>query len=357
MSFLKDYFKILAMEMVSSIKYDGVGPFLSDENHAKPFNPQNTPVRQKFNGYANFYFNGDVSVPGITDMEKVGDQTVFSSMIKNSDIPSAEMATDVKNQYNKKRITVTHAEFKPISMSAYDTVDSAWVLLLMKMYAHLFTNPMGQYESTVKTAPDPADATKTITTTSLNPKKIPYDVVPSAIPTGSTEGPTYGFNSQYSDNNMGYNLLPGSQKYFLNHIDIVMFHSQRSIVYTMFNPIVTGFTVDGFDHSSSDPVMVNMDISYENFSVKPLVNSFIPEADMERFFKGGGSKTDYELLRSDTEVSGHVYSDGMDPRKQASLKEKKALWLTPGEEGGDQVSRYSHDQSTSDFWKAIGGSS
>ena len=335
--------KVMAMEMVSSIKYNDGTPFVFDENHAKTFNPAINPVRQKFNGYANFYFNGKVSVPGISDMDKVGDQTVFSSMIKNSDIPSAELSTDVKNQYNKKRITVTHSEFKPISMSAYDTVDSAWVLLLMKMYAHLFSNPIGQYEAG--------------TSGSAIPKTIPYDVVPSAIPTGSTEGPTYGFNSQYSDNNMGYNLLPGEQKYFLNHIDIVMFHAQRSIVYTMFNPIVTGFTVDGFDHSSSDPVMVNMDISYENFSVKPLVNSFIPEADMERFFKGGGSKTDYELLRSDTEVSGHVYSDGMDPRKQASLKEKKALWLTPGEEGGDQVSRYSHDQSTSDFWKAIGGSS
>ena len=355
MSFLKDFFKILKMEMVSSVKYDGAEPFLFDENHAKPFNPKNTPVRQKFNGYANFYFNGDVSVPGITDMAQVGDYTVFSSLIKNSDIPSAEMATDVKNQYNKKRITVTHAEFKPISMSAYDTVDSAWVLLLMKMYAHLFTNPMGQYESSVTTTKG-LDGVTTSTTT-LNPKKIPYDVVPSAIPTGSTEGPTYGFNSQYSDNNMGYNILPGNQKYFLDHIDIVMFHGQRSIVYTMFNPIVTGFNIDGFDHSSADPVMVNMDIQYENFSVKPLVNSFIPEADMARFLKGGGDKEDYKLIRSEGTDIGNITGTDIDTRNQASLREKKALWLTPGEANGDQVSRYSHDQSTSDFWKAIGGNS
>lgn len=342
------------MEMVSSVKYDGSEPFLFDENHAKPFNPQNTPVRQKFNGYANFYFNGDVSVPGITDMAQVGDYTVFSSMIKNSDVPSAEMATDVKNQYNKKRITVTHAEFKPISMSAYDTVDSAWVLLLMKMYAHLFTNPMGQYESTTTTTTDP-NGSGTISTTSLSPKKIPYDVVPSAIPTGSTNGPTYGFNSQYSDNNMGYNLLPGNQKYFLSHIDIVMFHAQRSIVYTMFNPIVTGFTVDGFDHSSADPVMVNMDIQYENFSVKPLVNSFIPEADMERFLKGGGDKLEYKKLRGKGPLPGTESGSAIDTRNQASLKEKKAEWLTPKDANGDAVSRYSHDQGTSDFWKTAGG--
>ena len=339
MSFLKDFMKVMAREMVSSLKYNDGTPFVFDENHAKPFNPQNTPVRQKFNGYANFYFNGKVSVPGISDMDKVGDQTVFSSMIKNSDIPSAELSTDVKNQYNKKRITVTHAEFKPISMSAYDTVDSAWVLLLMKMYAHLFTNPLGQYEAG--------------NSGSAIPKTIPYDVVPSAIPTGSTEGPTYGFNSQYSDNNMGYNLLPGEQKYFLHHIDIVMFHAQRSIVYTMFNPIVTGFTVDGFDHSSADPVMVNMDISYENFTVKPVVNGFIPEHDMERFLKGGDDKEKYKLLRTGGPL-GEINSH--DTRDQASLQEKTPDFLKPGNPG-ESTSRYAHDQSKSDFWKAIGGSS
>ena len=341
MSFLKDFMKMMAMQMVSSIKYNDGTPFVFDENHAKPFIHSNNPVRQKFNGYANFYFNGKISVPGISDMEKVGDQTVFSSMIKNSDIPSAELSTDVKNQYNKKRITVTHAEFKPISMSAYDTVDSAWVLLLMKMYAHLFTNPIGQYEA----GAEPNTAI---------PKTIPYDVVPSAIPTGSTEGPTYGFNSQYSDNNMGYNLLPGDQKYFLHHIDIVMFHAQRSIVYTMFNPIVTGFTVDGFDHSSADPVMVNMDISYENFTVKPVVNGFIPEADMERFLKAGGDKEDYKRLRGDGPLGENTASSGIDTRTQASLQEKTPEFLAPIE-SGQSTSRYAHDQSKSDFWKAIGG--
>ena len=71
----------------------------------------------------------------------------------------------------------------------------------------------------------------------------------------------------------------------VSHIDIVMFHAQRTIVYTLFNPIVTNFTIDGIDHQSAEPVMINMDISYENFSIKPVINGFIPEADMERFTK------------------------------------------------------------------------
>ena len=125
---------------------DGPGKFLQGINHATPFNPSNNPVRQKFNGYVNFHFNGDIDIPGISDLSKSGQQTTLSSMIKTADIPSAEIQTDVKNQYNKKRITVTHAEFKPITISAYDTVDSAWVILLMRMYSHLFSNAMGQYD-------------------------------------------------------------------------------------------------------------------------------------------------------------------------------------------------------------------
>ena len=56
-----------------------------------------------------------------------------------------QKSTDVKSTI-KKRVTITHAEYKPISLAAYDTVDSAWVILLMRMYAHLFSNPLGQFD-------------------------------------------------------------------------------------------------------------------------------------------------------------------------------------------------------------------
>ena len=321
---------------------DGPGKFLQGINHATPFNPSNNPVRQKFNGYVNFHFNGDIDIPGISDLSKSGQQTILSSMIKTADIPSAEIQTDVKNQYNKKRITITHAEFKPITISAYDTVDSAWVILLMRMYSHLFSNAMGQYDFD--------------TTGKATPRKIPYDVVPSAIPTGSTEGPTYGFNSTYSDNNMGYNLRPGKEKYMVSHIDIVMFHAQRTIVYTMFNPIVTGFTVDGIDHASSDAVMINMDITYENFTISPVVNGFIPEADMARFLvSGSGEKELYKGVREvGTDIAaGQIAGSqtGNDTRKMASLKSKTLGYLASGN-GQNSTSRLTTDQNNN-FWKTV----
>ena len=97
----------------------------------------------------------------------------------------------MSKSYNKKRVTIIMLSISPLPLSAYDTVDSAWVILLMRMYAHLFSNPLGQFDIDVNN--------------NATPRKIPYDVVPDKIPTGSQNGPTYGFNLGYSDNNQGYN--------------------------------------------------------------------------------------------------------------------------------------------------------
>lgn len=339
MSLFKNFVATMVDKVLGDIKYTDGDYFAFDNNHAKPFLPGNNPVRQKFNGYVNFHFNGDVDIPGISDVREKGVQTVLSSLIKSSEVPSAEIQTDVKNQYNKKRVTVTHAEYKPISLSAYDTVDSAWVIVLMRMYSHLFSNPLGQYDD------------------SGAPRKIPYDVVPEKIPTGSGTSPTYGFNLGYSDNNQGYNIRPGNQKYIVSHIDIVYYHGQRTMMYTLFNPIVTNFTVEGFDHADSQPVMINMDIQYENFTINPVINGFIAEQDMERFVNINTEewkrlRTSGQSLTQNDQPPGH--NSANDTRQQASLKQRTLDFMAP-QEGGKETSRLSFDQSTSDFWSAAGG--
>lgn len=338
---------IFRNRLIGDLIYKDGDYFAFDVNHAKPFSPVNNPVRQKFNGYVNFHFNGDIDIPGISDMREAGVPTVLSSLIKSSEVPSAEMQTDVKNQYNKKRVTITHAEYKPISLSAYDTVDSAWVILLMRMYAHLFSNPLGQYEID--------------TSNNAVPKKVPYDVIPNEIPTGGPDGPVYGFNTDYSDNNQGYNIRPGNEKYFVSHIDIVFYHAQRAMMYTLFNPIVTSFQVDGFDHADSQPVMINMDIQYENFTINPIVNGFIPEQDMKRFVTYGSDEAYKELRGSGPLSRGdhHKQSANKDTRNQPALKTKEMGFLAPGKanSGSDELGRLGTEQDPSKFWKTAGGSS
>ena len=124
-------------------------------------------------------------------------------MCRTAEVPSAEIQTDVKNQYNRKRITVTHTEMKPITVTAYDTVDSAWVIVLMKAYAHLFVNPIGKFD---------------LSGEKDTPKVTPYDVVPEAIASGGSESVSLG---KFDSDSMGYNLRPGKERNFITSMDIL----------------------------------------------------------------------------------------------------------------------------------------
>jgi len=231
---------------------------------------------------------------------------------------------------------------------------------LMRMYSHLFSNPLSQFESQGSAGIPESHS-------SVKPKKIPYDVVPDIVQQGGGESNVFGFNNYYTDNNMGLNLQPGNAKYFISHIDIVKFHAQKCIVYTMFNPIVKSFEIDGIDHQSSEAQFINMDIEYENFSINPVVNGFIPEDDMKRFFKGksvfdqtGDHNEKYKRARSngisleDDYAGAAKVQDKDDPRNNLTFKTQN-FEPSLGEEGAD-ISRQISDQDNN-FWKTAGGSS
>ena len=58
-----DLYKILVNKLIGDVIYKDGDYFAFDVNHGKPFSPVNNPVRQKFNGYVNFHFNGDIDIP------------------------------------------------------------------------------------------------------------------------------------------------------------------------------------------------------------------------------------------------------------------------------------------------------
>jgi hypothetical protein len=253
--------------------------FYKDFKNAEHLAPANTPPRQKFNGYVNFNFNPELEL----QLNNVDFQNRLSSMVKTASMPSAEFVTDIKNQYNRKRITVSAVDFTPVEISLYDTVDSLWVIMLMKMYAHLFTNPTNMYS-----------VNEGVETTRNG---IKYDVVPEAVPSGDGEGTTGSFTRPFNSNQAGLNLQPGDKRNFITSIDIAQYHGQKVLKYTLFNPIITNFTVDGLDYSDSSPNMINLKVQYENFTIDPNVNAWISEDDLGRFSES--NKANWRLLRED----------------------------------------------------------
>lgn len=310
------------------------GTYLSTANNAKHLNPDQNLVRQQFQGLVNFFFNE--AIPGTSKDFQNG----LSSLVKTAEFPSFEMQTDTHNQYNKKRITVSGVEYKPINITVYDTIDSAWVITLMKMYQHMFLNPMGKFEVQ-------ADNT-------TNPKILPYDVVPEKLTTGSASSDTMSaFTQIWNENSNGLNIRPGAERNFLTHIDLLVYHAQRYVRYTMFNPIVTSFKVDSLDYSSSQPITIQMDISYESFSIDPNINSFIPEDDMKRW--GNFSQGIWERLRDDNPDAESIGKDipgGAVAGKMSSenkfLENYLTTFLGPVETGKDLGSMRAEQKQ--DFW-------
>lgn len=284
------------------------GAFYGDFKNAERFKPANTPVRQKFNGYVNFNFNPNVNL-GVDFLNDNDFKNRLSSMVKTSTIPSAEFAVDTKNQYNRKRITVSAVDYKPVEVSLYDTVDSVWVIMLMKMYAHLFTNPTNLYEMN----DEGTQSTKKI---------IKYDVVPEAVASGDGEGTTGSFNRPFDSNSSGLNLQPGEQRNFITSIDIVQYHGQKVIKYTLFNPMITSFQIDGLDYSDSSANMINLNIMYENFTIDPNVNAWISEDDLGRF--SASNKANWRLLREDRKGE---FPTGGNTLYPAELKERSVGFL------------------------------
>lgn len=302
--------------------------YYGEYNNALRYKPSVNPARQQFAGIVNFYFN-----PAIAGLVTTADtRNGLSSLVKTATLPSFKLKTEVRNQYNKKRVTVSGVEYDPIKISVYDTVDSAWMTMIMRTYQHLFLNPANRFET---------NDTETV------PRPLPYDVVPEKFTSGSESGSVSGFTQKWNEESTGYNIRPGIEKNIISRIDFLMYHAQKFTRYTVFNPIIVGFDMDGIDYSSSQPIAINMDIEYENFSMDPLVNNFLPEDDMKRFTNF--SEGSWELLRGGGQNLGDVpgYKPEADTTQMPSLKTQKLNFLSPQSAGQTANFRTEQDQN---FW-------
>jgi hypothetical protein len=278
------------------------GHFFKDINNAKRFTPSETPVRLPFNGYVNFNFNNKIdNNDGLNTSTDF--QNRLSSMVQSSTMPSAEYATAVQNQYNRKRITVSAVDYKPVQVTVYDTVDSLWVTMLMRMYAHLFTNPTNMYKGNVA-------------------QPIKDDIVPDSVASGDGQGTSGSFNRPFNSNSAGLNLQPANQRNFITSMDVVQYHGQKAIKYTLFNPMITSFEITGVDYTNSTSAStISLSIEYENFTLAPLVNDWIDENDLSRF--SNYYKKDWQILRSGNKAENQNTSN----QYPLELKQREASFL------------------------------
>lgn len=299
--------------------------YFKDFRNAARFSPGSNPPRLKFNGFLGMNFNPEVAtLTGIENNVKFMNH--ISSLVKTADIPSVTFEHDVKNQYNKRKVVYKKVSYSDLKISVYDTLDSAWVIMLMRYFSHYSMNPVNKFD------------------VAGNPVFKSNSLLGKPVPGGDGSG-----GAEFNSNEMGMNIMREDLKSFFTHLDVVQYHGGRAVQYTVFNPYITDFQIDGFDHAASEIVNINITFAFENFAMRPQVNFVISEDDLDRFDRDFGYTSSSllgfqnpleDLFRSfvfrDVPAELNIPEDG-----------RRMLFLTP------QIPDGEGDQQSSDIQRSL----
>lgn len=225
--------------------------YVRDFRNAYRFRPDVNPPRQRFNGYVNFIVNRQLQESVFNNLSGASFRTSISSLVRNAELPSANFRTEVKNQYNKKRVVTTGVDYNPINITVFDTINNEWLILLMRYFSYLYMNPRNKNSD-------------------QNRDVFPYtsEILEKA-------------KDSFRSNEAGLNLQV--DKNFFERIDIILYHGGKGVQYSLTNPFITQFAHSELDYSNSEAMDFTMQIEYENFTVYDVANFDLSPVDLDRF--------------------------------------------------------------------------
>lgn len=232
--------------------------YFRDHKNANRFKPNITPPRLNFAGFVEFVFSPEVQFLGDIDSSGAYREQI-SSLIQTATLPSVSFNTQIKNQYNKKRIVNTGVDYAPIDLSVIDTVNNEWAVLLMRYFSYLYMNPRNK-----------------TTGGGRDPEPKGYESASDVQSRNSMfMADTFDSNAAGLDANVQAN--------FFDHIKIVTYHAGRGTEYIIFKPMITQFDLGTIDYTSSEFRQFRLQLEYENFTINNHVNFKMNEQDLSRF--------------------------------------------------------------------------
>ena len=157
-------------------------------------------------------------------------------IIRSAELPSFQFDTQVLNQYNRKRVIQTRANFQPVTITFNDTRDNKWQNVFKEYLKYYYKDgrTLGHNYQTSDTVQEYA------TTDNFGLKS------PKETTSGSFE------------------------RYFFSQIRIHREYgglgapTQESV--TLFNPVITTCSHDTLDYSDSGPVIWSIQFAYEGIT-------------------------------------------------------------------------------------------
>jgi hypothetical protein len=189
-------------------------------------------------------------------------QEEVNMLVKSCELPKFTIITDNLNQYNRRKITQVKIDYTPISITFHED------------NFHIIRSLWNNYYSYYYADNDASKITK--------------NYIRSSMLGSSFIKSPYGFDN-------------GSTVPFFNHITIYLMGKQQYNSAKLINPVITAFTNDTVNYSSSDPIQNSMTIAYEavtydSGSVKKgdppgFAKSHYDHTPSPLSLAGGGTKT------------------------------------------------------------------
>ena len=154
--------------------------------------------------------------------------------ITGVDLPSFEFDTDVYNQYNRKRVIHRKLNYTSFNVEFYDTNDNSFVNLMSHYMGKFYHGGSG------------IDG---------HNKKSDDSVI-----------------NEFLDTDKGF--TPHIDKYFFTEAHVIQADNKNENAnkWTMHNPVVTAFSGDKLNYSSSDPVRWSMTLMPEYVTLEVVKN-------------------------------------------------------------------------------------
>ena len=240
--------------------------YLKDFRNAYQFRPDVAPPRQKFEGYVNFVPNRTLLGTFLEDNASL--RTRLSSLVRTAQLPEVQIQTQVVNAFNQKRIVTSGREYSPVGITLFDTIQNEWLVMLMKYFTYNFADATKK-QVVAATSPEARD---------LDPALMMENITKyNSVSKFGKDSTKQGFNSN------AYGFTQRETPYFFERIDIILYHGNTGIQYSMANPIITSINFGDLDYADSGFKDIQIQIQYEYFTVHDRLNFDLGEQDLSRF--------------------------------------------------------------------------
>ena len=207
--------------------------------------------KPKFLFHVTFNINREAtkSIPQLAEKHL----TELGMLVKNVQLPSYQIQTDVRHQYNKKRVVHKRIDYTPVTIQFHDDNFGVTTAMWEAYYRYYFRD--GNYSK-------------------VSPAGAPEPTIREYQSTKPSFSDEYSTGVTFSKKQYRYGMDNDVSVPFFSSIQIHQLSRKRYTTMTLINPIISAWQHDTMDNSVSDPVSNQMTLEYEtvHYSRGPVNN-------------------------------------------------------------------------------------